>query len=182
MLINRRLLPLDQSGSHNIAIDNIQHPKGSVLILHWKLSACILWYKINLSRRQIGNIGFRSAAKSVGLLRFLTTKAKPSRQDLTIFQFKIDLDRLRPGQRRPHLFSIIGNLLIVHGKARVQNHIVHPMHRSPAKTILLALYRQRSGSRPCRNTEDNVVVRINIPIEGKSLAIRVPNVVLEIKI
>ena len=57
--------PLDQGRLDDIPVNHIQNSKRSVLVLHRELPVGILGHKIDLPRRQIGNVRLLSLAEAM---------------------------------------------------------------------------------------------------------------------
>jgi hypothetical protein len=180
--VDRRLVAGDERGPDDAAVGHIEHAEGAVLVFHRELAAGVAGHEIDLAGRQVGDVGGFPLAEAVGFLRLLAAEAEPGGEHAAVLEREVDLDRIRLRQGEAQALGIGGNLVVVHGEAGVEDHLVEPVQRRAAEAELLAFRRQRRGGREGGDAEDQVVVRIDIAIEGEVVAGAVPDVVLEVEV
>ena len=140
-------------------------PIGAVLVFHRKRAVGAGRDKIDLARGQIGDVGVVSEAEPMALLGFLLAKIEVKGVNAAVV-VEIDFDPIGAGHAQAKFFRLGADLAIIDRQAAAENRLVHAVKGRPAKTILLGVGGQRSRRRVGRDTKNDVVGRIDVPLEA----------------
>jgi hypothetical protein len=108
--------------------------------------------------------------------------ARPEGGEKGVGQSEVDFDGVRLGHCKTNPLGIGTHLIVIDGESAVEDHIINAVKRGSTESELFALRSERRGCRPGRNSQDDVVMRIDVFVEAELLAMGIPALVLEIEI
>src|ERR1700730_1205626 len=78
---------------------------------------------------------------------------------------EIDLDPVSPCHTEAKLLGILAHLVVVNRQPAAKDDLIQAVQGGAAETILLGEGRQWRGGRECRDTENELVIRVNVFFE-----------------
>ena len=100
----------------------------------------------------------------MAFLRLLLTQVQVEAK-LVFAVGEIDLNPVSSGHTEAKLLGILADLVVINRQPAVKDDLVQAVQGSAAETILLCEGRQWRGRRECRNTENELVLGVNILFE-----------------
>jgi hypothetical protein len=174
-------VPLGQFGLLYSAAGDTHEADRTVLVFHRKRAVGAGRDKIDLARRQIGDVGVVSETKPVALLCFLRAEIEMKSMERAIV-IEIDFDPIGSGHAQAQFFRLGADLSVINRQAAAENGLVYTVQSSPAKTVFLGVGGQRSRRGVGRDTENDVVGRINVPFETDLFAFRRDSEIGEVEV
>ena len=131
----------------------------------WEAALRALGDEIHLAGGQVRHVR-AAAAEAVRLLRLLAAEQQAQRVGLAGV-LVVNFHGVGPRQPEAQDLGFFGNFLVVHRQTGLQDQVVDAMKRRAAEAVLLGERRQRSRGGTRRDTEDQVVVGVDVPLQAE---------------